>query len=347
MFTPNDENNTYWPQVFDVIREVSVDLRFDFVPSSLGVNDRFSRLDEVLQVLRSEPHPDAIIASVVIGHSRHILAAAEELGIPVFIQGPLFPRELADLGGGPRRKFKQWVALFSHAEEKKGYQLGHALLHAASEARATARDGSIHVVAVSGDRSWFGTGLREAGLRRALAEFPRAVLQQVVPTDWSPTEAERITKRLLERYPETSVVWAASDQLGQGAVAALTKAGRKPGKEVFTGGLDLSDVGLRMVREGEFVATVDSSMLSYAELAVYVYDYLQGKDFAPAIGSEIEFTPELATIDTVRRYEALSTCTRAIDFSAFSMAKNPELSRYGFSFAAYERAAGACLKRAR
>lgn len=342
MLTPNSEHNTYWPQVFRIVGEVADDLGFDFVPFSLGVDDRFERLDASLRILRSLPRPDAVIASVVIGHSHRLLKEAEALGIPVFIMGPLFAKERARLGGLPGQRFSSWAALLSHAEEKKGYLLGRALLAAAAKARATGADGRIHVVGVGGDPSWFGSELRAEGLKRAVAEDPRAVLEQVVPTKWTVAEGRAITARLLKRYPDARVVWAASDQLGQGAVTALTAIGYAPGRDVFVGGLDLSQVGLSLVRKGDFVATVASTMLAHAETAIYVYDHLQGHSLEKDPGLVIEFQPYVATSDRLDEHARLSACLPAIDFSRLSKAKNPKLKRYDFSLPAYLQAAGDC-----
>src|SRR5687767_2125645 len=73
--TPDSPNNTYWPQVFRIVRNAADDLGFEFEPHSLGVTDRYARQDEALRILAAEPRPDAAIATVVIGHTRRIMEA--------------------------------------------------------------------------------------------------------------------------------------------------------------------------------------------------------------------------------------------------------------------------------
>lgn len=343
-FTPNSEGNTYWPQVFRIMAFVAQSLGFEFVPYSFGVQNRFTRLRDAVQALNMQPRPDAVIASVVIGQSRGILEAAQLMGIPVFILGPLFPAELPAIGGAPRVQYKNWPALFNWAEEQKGHALGKALLQAAQQHNAVADDGHIHVVGLGGDPSWFGSGLRQAGLRRAVAEHPKAVLKQVVPTHWTQKEGQQLTAKLLARFPQASVFWAASDQLGSGAAQALIAAGKVPGKTAFTGGLDLSELGLDMVSQGQFVATAASPLLSYAQVAILVYDYLQGQDFAAELSREIEFPALVATRDNAAQHQRLGECVQRIDFKTFSKAHNPKLARYDFSFDAFREAAGACAK---
>jgi ABC-type sugar transport system substrate-binding protein len=248
------------------------------------------------------------------------------------------------VGGAPRRSYASWQALFNSAEENKGYALGKALIEAARAERAIARDGAIHVVGLGGDPSWFGSGLRQAGLARAVAEQPGVVLEQVVPTKWTAAEGKALTPKLLRRYPQATVIWAASDQLGAGVVEALLALGHIPSEDVFTGGLDLSDLGLSLVEQGKFVATAASPMLSYAEAAVLIYDYLQGLDFADQLGAEIEFQTQVATSANVAEHIRLSKCVGSIDFRRFSRAYTPALRRYDFSSAAYLQAARACIE---
>ncbi|MBL0728996.1 substrate-binding domain-containing protein [Piscinibacter sp. HJYY11] len=342
LLSPNSPGNTYWPQVFRIIERVAQTLDFEFVPHSLGVEDRFARQQDTLRILSAEPRPQAVIVSPVIGHSAKLLQAADTLRIPVFILGPLFPSELPALGQGPRRKHASWAALFNWAEEEKGHALGKALLDEATRHGAFADDGTLHVVGVGGNPGWFGSGLRQAGLMRAVAAHPKAVFKQVVPTLWRQEEGQRLTAKLLARYPQASVVWAASDQLGAGAAQALAAHGRTLGKTAFTGGLDLSALGLQLVKEGRFVATAASTLLSYAEVAVRVYDYLHGFDFAERLGSTLEFPTLVATRDNVDAHLRLSGCVQSIDFRNFSRVYRPVLGRYDFTLDAYREAARPC-----
>lgn len=340
--SPNSEGNTYWPQVFKILDKVASDLDFEFVPYSFGVDDRFTRAQEAIRVLNTNPRPQAVIASVVIGHSKPLLEAAESLHIPVFVLGPLFPAELPNLGGMPRKKYTSWIAEFDWAEEEKGYALGKELLIQATKQKAFASDGTIQVVALGGDPSWFGSGLRQAGLARAMEEHPKAVLKQIVPTHWSQTEARRLATKLTKRFPEATVFWAASDQLGAGVVQAFSDMGRQPGVSVFTGGLDLSDLGLDLVKNRKFVATTASTMLSYAAVAILVYDFIQGRDFADQLGTKITFPTYVAAPANVDQHLLLSRCFRSIDFKTFSMIRNKRLQLYDFSLEAYYSRLGTC-----
>jgi ABC-type sugar transport system substrate-binding protein len=339
LFSPSSPTNTYWPQAFHVLREVGKDLGFEVTTHEFGAENRFSKLRAALAVLRSDPKPDAVMTSLVAGDSKVLIEAASAAGVPVVVLGPLYPAEAALIGGAPRVKYPQWIATFSENDEEKGYLLAKALLRAAEDNRAYARDGSIQVIAVSGDTTWHGSAVRQAGLQRALVEFPRARLRQIAPTYWNPTEGHDMTMNMLRRFPEATVVWAASDQLAIGAAGALVESGRVLGRNAFTGGLDLSDNGLLRVQEGKLVATAASPMLRFAAISICLYDYLQGIDFANELGTEVSTELAIATRVDAQRYLELSKHIDAIDFRAFSKAHNAKRRSYDFSLEAFLAAA--------
>jgi ABC-type sugar transport system substrate-binding protein len=330
-FHPTSENNTYWPQVVKVLRAVAEDLDFVIIPYAFDVGDRFAREFKGVQILKKMPKPDAAIFCVSYGNTEPLLQAVETLDIPVFIQGPLFPSELPDVGYSPRKKFKKWIGYFYQDETEKGYILGKTLLTAAREANAFAKDSNIHVVGVGGDSTWFGSQLRKDGLVRAVDEDPEAKLLQVVSTKWTPVEGKKKATLLLKRYPEVSVVWAASDQLGLGASEAIEDSGRILGKTGFVGGLDLSMLGLQSVKKQRLVATVASSMLAYAEIAVYLHDYIHGIDFANDVGTEISTKIYTGTKASADLHLLLSDSYDTVDFKKLSKVYNKKIIKYDFS----------------
>jgi ABC-type sugar transport system substrate-binding protein len=317
VFTPTTEGNTYWPEVHAVMRGAAASLQLEVTFHEFDVSDRFAKAEEGVQILRTDPVPDAAIFSVAFGQAEPLMNAAEALGIPFFLNGPLFPEELATLGGSPRREYQNWIGYFHEDEEEKGYLLARELIAAARAIGRVASDGTVQVVGVGGDATWHGSVLREAGLRRAVAEDPAARLLQTVPTRWTPEEGREMTTRLLARYPEVTVVWAASDQLALGAAEGLRSLGMEPGQAAFTGGLDLSLVGLEAVRDGTLTATVAATALIWAEILVCLHHYLQGEDFADRFGTEIHFPPEIATYATAEDNIRLRAQYEAIDYTEF------------------------------
>ena len=105
----------------------------------------------------------------------------------------------------------------------------------------------------------------------------------------------------------------------------------------------MSPRGLRAVRDGDLVATASSTLFTFAEALVYLYDYIHGHDFADNVGSTIETSIEVATRETATMYIELYDRHAGIDFRRFSKAFDPDLDRYDFSPAAYRRALHASI----
>lgn len=277
-FTPHSEGNTYWPEVMKLLERKAEALQLSVIHFPIGSQDRFTREEQVLKVLQTKERPDAIIVNVNIFNAKKILAVAESLKIPVVIQGPLFPREIDDLGGKPGLRFRHWIGYFHQDEREKGYRLGKTLLKFAHEAKAYAKDGKIHVLGISGVSSWYGTVLREEGLRKAIAEDPKAMLQQTVNSNWSVENGVALTRKMLNRFPESTVIWASSDQLAIAAARSFEKSGKILGKNAFTGGLDLSEAGLGEIKKNRLSASVSVEMPFFEDVLHSLDDYLNGRD---------------------------------------------------------------------
>lgn len=330
-FTSTSGDNTYWPQVYRVLEAVARDLGIELDIYEFDVNNRFAKHVEGVKILNSAPKPDGAIFSVAIGNSEPLLQAAEDLKIPVFLQGPLFPMELPKIGGFPRKKFKMWIGYFYQDEFEKGYLLGRSLLERAHSINLLGENGKIHVAGVGGDVTWFGSALREDGLVKAVGEDEQAVMLQVVPTKWTEKEATEKTSHLLNRYQDLQVVWAASDQLGIGVARAFAQTGKKAGEDALTGGLDLSRNGLLHIQAGDLTATVASTMLQYAEVVIYMFDYLHGIDFVEDVAATISSPLHVVTRDNVKQYLRLLESFEDIDYAAYSKFLNPSLESYDFS----------------
>jgi len=340
MFSPTSKNNTYWPQVYRILEAASEDLHIDFRHYKFSVEDRFAKHIEGVNILKEKPYADGAIFCVAFGQTRPLLKTADNLNIATFIQGPLFESELSELGGDARRTIQNWIGYFYQNEKEKGYLLGKTLINAAISENAYAESGMVNVVGVGGDHTWFGSKLRAEGLKKAVSEEPKAKLKQIVSTQWSPSEGYQKTKLLLERYPQTSVVWAASDQLAIGAYQALQDGGKVLGETGFTGGLDMSKNGLKEVKNGNLVATVSSTLFSYAEILIYLYDYLNDIDFKNETGTTIQTDIYIANQKNAGRYLSLFNFFGKIDFKNFSKAYNPQMKEYRFSMENYIKAAG-------
>lgn len=82
----------------------------------------------------------------------------------------------------------------------------------------------IDLLAFSGLKVTPSAQLREQGMRRALAEHPEVRLRQLVYGGWTRQRAYEQAKLLLKRYPHTSLVWAANDEMAFGVMQAYVES---------------------------------------------------------------------------------------------------------------------------
>jgi|GEM_PF-1238530 len=331
VFTPTTQDNTYWPQVYEIMEAAADDLGVELLFHGFDVRDRYAKADLGTKILQSVGRIDGAIFSVAFGQTLPLLQATESLRIPVIVQGPLFESELPALGYRPRRTFASWVGLFSQDEHEKGRELGRVLIDAALRTGLTSTAGTVPVAGVGGDPSWFGSQVREAGLVAAVQAHPEAVLFQVVPTLWAESDGYEMGRALLARYPDTTVIWAASDQLAIGAARGAREAGLVVGEDLVIGGLDLSRAGLEHVRDGRLTATTASLLFGYARVLVYLTDYVRGVDFADETGTEFVLPVWTATAENAGEFLQLYRAHDEIDYRLLSRALNPELESYDFS----------------
>ncbi len=338
VFTPTTEDNSYWPQVYEILEAAATDLNVELLGHDFPVEDRYAKHTDGLRILNATPDIDGAIFSVAFGQTRPLIEACARRDIPVLIQGPLFESELPGLGDEPRRRYDNWIGTFSQDEFAKGLRLGRLLIERALATGTAGTAEKIGVVGIGGDETWYGSQNRAEGLREAVRREPRATLLQIVPTQWTEAEGRRVAAGLLDRYAGVTVIWAASDQLAIGTALAARERGLAVGEDLFIGGLDLSTRGLRYVERGELTATVAAPLLGYAEVLIYLYDYIHGQDFAPETGTEISLEAQAATRETAQTYLRLYAAVQAIDFSTLSRVHNERRSEYDFSLNAYQAA---------
>lgn len=333
VFTPTTEGNTYWPETHRIMQSAAYSLNVELEIYEFDVSDRFAKVTAGVERLRNEPLPDAAVFSVAFGQAQPLMKAAEESGIPFYLHGPLFPDELEQIGFYPQQEYQNWIGYFNEDEEAKGYILAQYLISAARSTSGIAKDTQeIFVAGINGDRSWYGSILRESGLRRAVDEYQDVELLQMVYTRWLPEEGQAMADRLLRRYPHTTVLWSASDQLAIGAAQAIRRHELFTGNSIHSGGLDLSIAGLDAVLQGELTATVANTRLLWAQVIIDLYDFLRGVDVTSYTGSELSFPPVIATSSNAAEIQDSISRFEELDFHRFSRfhhgAAAPRLSEF-------------------
>jgi len=95
---------------------------------------------------------------------------------------------------------------------------------------------------------------RKAGFLSGIAEYPNIECVISQTANFSIDQAYPVMQNMIQAHPNLKAVFACSDQMALGAIAAIKDAGKTGQISVFS--FDATDVGLDAVREGTMVGTV-------------------------------------------------------------------------------------------
>lgn len=269
---------------------------------------------------------DAVITVSDRESGINILKNCEKYKIPFMIENASI---LDKSVGLPRENYKYYIGEMLPDDEKAGYLLAKYLISKSP----VSSDGNIYLIAISGTFASSASFQREKGLYRALSEHPNVKLNQLVRANWSKDLAKLKTKVLKIRYPNTTVVWTASDGMAIGASLGIKQLNLESGKDVFIGGVDWSKDGVEAVKNGLIQVSAGGHFMETAWALITTYDYLKGEDFISSEGLNIKTDMSLITTDNIDEYKVLfdKSKWKNIDFKKFSKIHNKKLKKYNFN----------------
>lgn len=325
----DNPTGTFWLSVSSFMQAAAEDL-------GIGLEVLYAERNHVLMreqaqqvAARPEP-PDAVIVVNEKLAAAEMVKVLDRAGIRVFVLLNTFVDEQQGEMGRPREKFPHYLGSLVPDNHAAGYLLARQLIDRAR--RKQGAQARLELVAIAGDHVTPAAIARNAGLRQALAEARGVELKQQFVGQWDREKATFQAEGALIRYPGVSVIWAANDPMALGALDAVRRAGRIPGKEVMIGGVNWDLPALEEVRQGGLAVSVGGHFMTGGWALVLLYDYFRGRDFAE-FGTELQF-PIFASLDreNVDRYLALFADGdwRKLDFRRFSRVLHPEISRYAF-----------------
>ncbi|HEY7143668.1 MAG TPA: sugar ABC transporter substrate-binding protein [Streptosporangiaceae bacterium] len=192
------------------------------------------------------------------------------------------------------------------------------------------------IVRVAGIKGATAENLSYAGTLNALKKYPNIKLAGQLYGIFQADASEKVTATLLSRYPDTVGVLAVDDDGALGVVAAIKAAGKVPGKDIFVVGADATSGGVKMIKDGDMLATTGStpSYPGYVTVTSF-YDRLHG--WKP---NEAERTfgwhSTIITKDNVDAYQARYTnLPPSKHFSAVKMSRIKSPKDWDLQYDAY------------
>lgn len=289
------------------------------------------------ELINSEPKLDYLLTSYWQAVTEDHLVLTKERDIKVFMFSADVVAEERDKVGRPRQRYSNWIGQMVPDDRKAGEELAALLIARAHQAKLQAPDGKIHVVGLGGGDANDVADRRNEGLRSQAGSNPDVLLREIVPAFWRRQSAYRSTLELLRKYPDTGVIWAASDAMAWGAIEAVEQMNKTAGKDVFIGGFDWLAASLPRLEDARMAASMGGQLLEGVWALILVHDYHYGFDFADDTGVRILTPMYSITVDNVERYKAIfdDNHWEDVDFRQHSKKYNPDLKAYDFNFAQF------------
>lgn len=316
---PTYPNEPFWSLMTDLMVAAAKDLDID-LQVHYSERNRFKSLEITESILASEDKPDYLIFHFQAQMGAKMLQAAENAKVHSLVINTDVPKIDASEIGAPRGKYTYWIGHILPDDFSAGATLASSLLAKAKAQNKQAKDAKIHMIGLTGTGDNTASVERELGINSIINQRDDVVLHQIVNASWEKEKAAQITKVLMQRYPETSVIWSASDLMGLGAIESLEELGLDPGKDVLVGGIDGAILGLDAVQKGQMSASVSGHFVEGAWALLLLYDHFHGKDILLENGLVLQSVMDLVDDSNVEIVlsKINSDYFEQIDFKSFS-----------------------------
>jgi ABC-type sugar transport system substrate-binding protein len=326
---PGTPREVFWTSYSQFMQAAADDLHIDL---RILYSDRTSEITiaQAREALLGPSRPDYLVFVNEENVAPEILRLAKGSGVKLFmVNNALSPDQMRLLGARPD-KYPDWVGSLVPNDEEGGYLMLKELIRLHPP---VAPGQMIDLLAFSGLKITPSAQLREKGMRRALAEHPEVHLRQLVYGGWTRERAYEQAKLLFKRYPQTSLVWSANDEMGFGVMQAFEEAGGKPGKDALFGTINNSPAALHALLDKRLSVLLGGHFSLGGWALVQLHDYDQGVDVSQYGGRDRQI-PLLQVIDQAqaRRLLAMGGVQNfGVDFHKLSAKGQPTSYRYPFS----------------
>lgn len=295
-------------------------LAYETVPTGVGREEANRAIRARMEQGRA---PDYAIIVNYRSQAAEQLRYFDERGVHAYLfNAGLTPPERAEIGE-PREVLRHWIGEMTPDDESAGYELARHLI---AEAKARTASRPVRMVGLTGSKANPVAVARVKGLERAVAEDDDVVLSQVVSARWNAEVGRAKFEHLINRYPDTDIVWAANDDMAM----AVVESRRRPAGLVV-GGMDWTPEAVAAIGAGDMAASMGGHFIDAAYVIARIAQHARGEPLpagveksslailsADRIGDWVPNTGEasLATFDFSRLLEQPAD-DQAVSFGAF------------------------------
>lgn len=326
---PGTTQETFWVSYSQFMQAAAKDLGMD-LHIQYSERNAETTLKQAREALQGPNRPDYLVFVNELYVAPEILRLAQGSGVKLFLVNNGLTADQMRLLGAQPDKYPDWLGSLVPNNEEGGYLMLKELIRLH---RPIAPGEVIDLVAFSGLKITPAAQQREKGMMRALAEHPEVRLRQLVYGGWNRKRAYEQARLLFKRYPQTSLVWSANDEMAFGAMQAYAETGGQPGKDVLFSAVNNSPAALQALLEGRLSVLLGGHFTLGGWALVQLHDYEQGVDVSQYGGRDRQI-PLLQLIDHAQAQRLLAlnaTQDYAVDFRKLSAKGRPTSYRYPFS----------------
>lgn len=306
-------------------RDLGMDLRIQYaerIPENI--------IKQAREALQGSHRPDYLVFVNEQSVAPQVLRLAQGSGVKLFMVNNALSADQVKLLAARPDKYPDWVGSLVPNDEEGGYLMLKELirLHPPVAAGQT-----IDLLAFSGLKTTPSAQLREKGMSRALAEHPEVRLRQLVYGGWTRQRACEQARMLFKRYPQTSLVWAANDEMAFGVMQAYAETGGVPGQGVLFGAFNNSPAALQALLDNRLSVLLGGHFTLGGWALVQLHDYDEGVNVSQYGGRDRQIPLlELINRTQAKRLLALGAVKDfGVDFRRLSAKGRPTSWRYPFT----------------
>ncbi|XTZ14213.1 ABC transporter substrate-binding protein [Micromonospora echinospora] len=155
--------------------------------------------------------------------------------------------------------------------------------------------GPVNIVELQGTTGSAPANDRKEGFAAAIAANPNLKIVASQSGDFKRADGKQVMEQFLKANPDIDVLFAHNDDMGLGALEAITAAGKMPGKDITIITIDAVKDGMQALADGKFNFIAECSPLLGPQLMELVKKVEAGEEVPARIETEeTTFTQEQA-----------------------------------------------------
>jgi ABC-type sugar transport system substrate-binding protein len=258
----------------EAAKTAGIDLKFD---------DAQQKQENQIKAIRNyiQQKVDVIAFSPVVESGWDtVLKEAKDAGIPVILTDRA-------VDSADKSLYKTFIG---SDFVKEGKLSGEWLVN---EMKAAAAD--VNIVELQGTTGSAPANDRKKGFAAAIAANPKLKVIASQTGDFTRAGGKAVMEQFLKAHPKIDVLFAHNDDMGLGALEAITAAGKVPGKDIKIITIDAVKDGMQALADGKFNFIAECSPLLGPQLMDLVKKVKAGETIPARIETEeTTFTPEQA-----------------------------------------------------